>query len=96
MKSGVFAIVVAVLVAGLACSKQQKEQAEKPQAETKPMVEKQYMVMGEYANAQDSLPRLRYFDGEQISLNDRCAVRKVKLNPKMPPIYVNGQPVGFC
>jgi hypothetical protein len=97
MKSGTLTITVAVLAAGLACSKQQKQQAEKPPAQTKPMMaEKEYMVMGEYVNAQDSLPRLRYFDGEQVSVNDRCAVRKVKLNPKMPPIYVNGQPIGFC
>jgi len=97
VKSAALVVVVVALAAGLACSKQQKEQAEKPQAETKPMMaEKQYVVMGEYVAAQDSLPRLRYFDGEQVSLNDRCAVRKVKLNPKMPPIYVNGQPVGFC
>jgi len=80
----------AMLVALLACSRQ-KQQAEKP-----PAAEKEYLVMGDYVNAQDSLPRLRYFDGDQVSLNDRCAVRKVRLNPKMPPIYVNGQPVGFC
>lgn len=80
----------AMLVVALACSK------EKPQAEKPPEAEKDYMVMGDYVNAQDWLPRLRYFDGDQVSLNDRCAVRKVKLNPKMPPIYVNGQPVGFC
>jgi hypothetical protein len=83
-------LAVAVLALGLACSKQ------KPQAEKPPAGDKDYMVMGEYVNAQDSLPRLRYFDGNQVSLNDRCAVRKAKLNPKMPPIYVNGQPVGFC
>jgi len=83
-------LAAAVLALGLACSKQ------KQQAEKQPAGEKDYMVMGEYVNAQDSLPRLRYFDGNQVSLNDRCAVRKAKLNPKMPPIYVNGQPVGFC
>jgi hypothetical protein len=90
-------IAAAVLIAGLGCSKQ-KQQAEAPPPE-KPapmMAEKEYMVMGAYVNEEDSLPRLRYYDGEQVSLNDRCAVRHVKLNPKMPPIYVNGQPVGFC
>jgi hypothetical protein len=54
------------------------------------------VAFGEYVNAEDSLPRLRYFDGDQLSLNDRCPVRKVRLNPKMPPAYVNGRPVGFC
>ena len=43
----------------------------------------------------DSLPKLRFADG-MVSLNDRCMVRKVPLNPKMPPVYVSGHPVGFC
>ena len=40
-------------------------------------------------------PRLRYADSLD-SVNDRCAVRKNKLNPKVRPVYVNRQPVGFC
>lgn len=40
-------------------------------------------------------PRLKYADS-LVSLNDRCIVRKVKLNPKVRPVYVNGHPVGFC
>ncbi len=41
-------------------------------------------------------PRLRYLDG-QISLNDSCAIRLPnKLNPSIPPMYVNGAPIGFC
>ncbi len=41
-------------------------------------------------------PRVRYADG-QVSLNDSCAVlRGNKLNRRMPPAYVNGQPLGFC
>jgi DNA/RNA endonuclease YhcR with UshA esterase domain len=68
MKPGTpFVIAIAVLAAGLACSKepkQQAEQAQKPQSEAKPpMTEKEYTVMGQYVNDQDSLPRLRYFDG---------------------------------
>jgi hypothetical protein len=51
--------------------------------------------MGHYVNHADSFPRLVFGDG-LISLNDRCIVRKTKLNPKMPPVYVNGRPVGFC
>ena len=43
----------------------------------------------------DSLPRIQYADG-QVSLNDRCPVRQVPLNNRMPPVYVNGRPVGFC
>ena len=40
-------------------------------------------------------PRLKYADSLE-SLNDRCIVRGNKLNPKMRPVYVNGQPIGFC
>ena len=72
---------------GFACSKKQEAQK---------APEKDYMVMGELVSPEDSMPRVRYFDDGQVSLNDRCAVRKVKLNPKMPPVYVNGQPIGFC
>jgi len=41
-------------------------------------------------------PRLRYLDG-QVSQNSSCAIRlDNKLNPMIPPVYVNGQPIGFC
>lgn len=41
-------------------------------------------------------PRVRYLDG-QVSQNQSCAIRlDNKLNRKIPPIYVNGQPIGFC
>jgi hypothetical protein len=50
----------------------------------------------EFVSPEDSLPRLRFFEGDQVSLNDRCPVRRVKLNPKMGAHYVNGRPVGFC
>ncbi|MEZ4651271.1 MAG: hypothetical protein R3E97_21265 [Candidatus Eisenbacteria bacterium] len=42
-----------------------------------------------------ALSPLLYPDG-QLTLNDRCPVRKVGLNPRMPAIYVNQHPVGFC
>lgn len=60
----------------------------------KPRVE--YEVLAEAVSPDDSLSQLRYFDGDQITLNDRCPVRKVPLNPRMTPAYVNGHPVGFC
>lgn len=41
------------------------------------------------------LPRIKYADS-LTSLNNRCMVRKGKLNPKVRPVYVNQQPVGFC
>lgn len=40
-------------------------------------------------------PRIKYADS-LVSLNDRCMVRKSKLNPRVRPVYVNGQPLGFC
>jgi hypothetical protein len=48
-----------------------------------------------YVDAAAEKPHVRFDDG-QDSLNDRCPVRKAKLNLKMPPVYVNGKPVGFC
>ncbi|MCB1183803.1 hypothetical protein KDM41_10245 [bacterium] len=52
--------------------------------------------LAEYVSPADSLPQLRYFCDGLITLNDRCPVRKVRLNPKMGASYVNGRPVGFC
>ncbi|MEE9271017.1 MAG: hypothetical protein V3V49_12235 [Candidatus Krumholzibacteria bacterium] len=48
-----------------------------------------------YVEKGDSFPLIEYADGQR-SLNDRCPVRQTKLNLKMPPVYVNGRPVGFC
>jgi len=46
--------------------------------------------------AQPGYPRVRYLDG-QLSLNESCAIRvENKLSRKIPPVYVNGQPIGFC
>ena len=40
--------------------------------------------------------RLRYVDG-QVSRNDSCMIRLGnRLNPRVPPLYVNGEPLGFC
>ena len=49
----------------------------------------------QYASADTLFPRLVFADG-QTSLNDRCMVRLVKLNKRLPGLYVNGSPVGFC
>jgi len=46
--------------------------------------------------ATPAYPRLRYLDG-QVSLNESCAIRVENgLNRKIPPVYVNGLPIGFC
>lgn len=47
-------------------------------------------------SSEPASPRVRYLDG-QVSLNDSCAIRRgSKLNRRVPPIYVNGKPIGFC
>lgn len=47
-------------------------------------------------DAEPGFPRVRYLDG-QLSLNASCAIRvENKLSRKIPPVYVNGQPIGFC
>ena len=41
-------------------------------------------------------PRVRYLDG-QLSLNASCAIRTGnQLGRAIPPVYVNGRPIGFC
>jgi hypothetical protein len=43
-----------------------------------------------------ALHHLRYVDG-QVSRNDSCMIRLGnRLNRRVPPMYVNGEPVGFC
>ena len=47
-------------------------------------------------SVRETHPRLRFVDG-QVSLNDSCMiVTENPLNPSVPPLYVNGQPLGFC
>ena len=82
------AVATSVGVLSLACSKKEETATQEP--------EKEYIALGEFVNPEDTMPRVRYFDDGLVTINDRCAVRKVKLNPKMPAVYVNGQPVGFC
>jgi hypothetical protein len=51
-----------------------------------------FYVVGE----DPKLPLARYSDG-QIAMSNSCGIRLGnKLNRRIPPIYVNGQPVGFC
>ncbi|MCA9782785.1 MAG: hypothetical protein KDC10_06730 [Calditrichaeota bacterium] len=54
------------------------------------------MPLGELLHPEDSLSVMRYFADGKITLNDRCAVRQVRLNRKMGASYVNDHPVGFC
>ncbi len=50
----------------------------------------------EFVSPADSLPHMRYLADGLVTMNDRCPVRKVRLNPMMGASYVNGRPVGFC
>ena len=36
------------------------------------------------------------FADSLTSVNDRCVITHNRLNPVIHPLYVNGQPVGFC
>jgi YHS domain-containing protein len=40
-------------------------------------------------------PRVKYADS-LVSVNDRCIVKKTRLNPAIRPVYVNWRPIGFC
>ena len=70
----------------LGCSKNVEVDAPKPIAGLLPAA---------YTDTALAFPRLRFADGS-LSLNDKCPVRKVKLNPRLAPLFVNGRPIGFC
>lgn len=48
------------------------------------------------ASEDPARPRIRYADG-QVGMSDHCAIRVAnQLNRRIPPVYVNGRPIGFC
>jgi hypothetical protein len=49
----------------------------------------------EAVDPDSAFPRLKFADG-LVSINERCPVTKRKLSVHFPPVYVNGQPIGFC
>src|SRR5262249_38353698 len=53
------------------------------------------MAPAAYVDPASEAPHVRYGDG-QVSLNDLCPIRKGTLKLRMPAVYVNGRPVGFC
>jgi len=55
----------------------------------------QALLPAAYTDTMLEFPKLR-FTNETVSLNDRCPVRKAKLNQRLAPLFVNGQPIGFC
>ena len=77
---------VLIAVAGLAaCGSESGEEAATSDATT----------VARFVDADAEFPQIE-FPGGALSLNDRCPVRKNKLNTRVPPVYVNGKPVGFC
>lgn len=46
-------------------------------------------------STRNPFPHMMMADG-RITLNDRCPVRKAALNRRLPALFVNSQPVGFC
>lgn len=51
--------------------------------------------IAEFTDSTLDYPPMRYADG-QLTINDRCPVRKVPLNRRLSPLFVNGKPLGFC
>jgi hypothetical protein len=52
-------------------------------------------MLAAYVDSTLDLSPLVYSLGGE-TLNDRCPVRRVRLNRRLPAIYVNTHPVGFC
>ena len=52
--------------------------------------------LGEPVDAELEHSPLRYFDTGLVSLNGVCPVQGHAVNPVIPPVYVNGRPIGFC
>ena len=51
---------------------------------------------GHYVPSGDSTrPRLKFNDS-LVSLNNHCPVTTSKLNPRIQPLYLNGEAIGFC
>jgi hypothetical protein len=89
---GLLLLLAAVAACGSDSGTESRQDSDATMADTGMPAE----PFAEFVTTADSLPRLRYFADGLVTLNDRCPVRKVKLNPRMGASYVNGHPVGFC
>jgi len=78
------AALAAILVLGSGCNRSEPSPVPLPSP-----------VPGERTDEAAEFPHVRFADG-RLSLNDRCPVKKGRLNPEAHPLYVNGRPVGFC
>ncbi len=52
--------------------------------------------LGEYVAAEEEYSAVRYWDRDEVSLNDHCPVTGIPLASVIEPLYVNGRPIGFC
>jgi len=84
--------VVCALAIG-ACSGDSGDNAHQRVSQDEKDAKPQYMVLAEFVEPDSTL---RFFADGLVSPNNRCPVRRVGLNPKMTPVYVNGEPFGFC
>lgn len=80
--------LLTVLMLTVACSSEQETTAAAPPAPLPPLAD--------YVDPEAELPRLRFHAGGEVSANDRCPVRRSRLNPGVAPVRVNGRPIGFC
>ena len=69
------------------------EHESQPATEPDPMPTE---ILGEIMHLDQEFSPMRYDDTGLVTLNDRCPVRRVPLNPAMQAVYVNGRPIGFC
>lgn len=85
-RNALWMVLVVLATSAVSAEDGEKEKAKK----------KTYQILAEYVSPSDSLSRIRFLNDGQVSLNNQCPVRRVRLNVKMPAAYVNGRPVGFC
>gem|GEM_PF-1167962 len=76
------------------CSRKTKEPSDQAASPGAPS-SVQMLLPAAYTDTTLEFPHLRFTD-QTLSLNDRCPVRKAKLNERLAPLFVNGRPIGFC
>ena len=79
--------LLAALMLTAACSEQETTAAPPPPP---------LPPLADYVDPEAELTRLRFHAGGKVSANDRCPVRRSRLNPVVAPVRVNGRPIGFC
>ncbi len=52
--------------------------------------------LGAFEDPEAPFSRVRYSERDLVSLNDHCPLTGTRLNLAIPPVYVNGRPIGFC